>query len=659
MTNREESGIQALLTREFSFRARPRALLMLAAGLTAPAVFGSAGPASAAPARSSLTVEPGETYLVSQTTAVDKLVIGAGGRLAAPSGYSLTLTVNGIEVGSTLESLYVNSGAYAYIGAGTYCGEVVITVAASNIITYQDRQWPFRQALYVDANGIDAQRSVLAAVKGGALSAAAASGISITSRSEAFNGVYVAGGRYTLTAPKVRMVGNGRNDFIGYGSAIVATGGSTLVVDGADIDNEGVVRDGLIADAGATMVLKNSTIRVKDGVLPTEYMDTSDQAFMMSCPWGLGMYGTVRAVNLLGANTRATFLNSTITNENWALLSVDSGESIKLVAVNCTLKHTGTSGYGTYAIGYPTEHLLGNTMKVATYATILRGATIVHYGDSSPEAVRALNDSLGLGLSAADIASVRPRTSVVKSDKFGFLWHAAGPLLIDGGTRITTEQTMFLSKAAPSSLIVDGSGGVDLKARNGVLFQLMDNDNPGRVNVTGYPWSNAYILSYVQPTAPAVKSVTFDPTAVYAADAKAAFSHITLEGDFYNAILGGGVGGLQGKNLVLNFTGATVRGVISATLAMHNESPITFDNHDQIGVVTNTAQPVVNNGVIVTLAAGSTWRVTGTSYLSRLTIDADSRVIGDDGRVPSMTVDGVATPITPGTEYRGAITLML
>ncbi|GAA4671507.1 hypothetical protein [Phytohabitans rumicis] len=650
---------KSLLARDFTYRARPRALLVAAAAIATPsAVFATA----TSPCETTLTVGPGETYLVPETIGLTTLVIGAGGTLAAPTGYSLTLTVNGVEVGSTLESLYVNAGAYAYIAAGTYQGKVVITVAEANIITYNTRQWPIRQALYVGAAGVNAAKSALTAIVGGTIGASSAKRISIASRGEAFNGVYVDSGSYTLIAPKIDFVGNGRNDFIGYGSAILGTGASTtLVVDAATIRTRGVVRDGIIADGGAVVIVKNSTINVKDGQLPAEYENTGDTSFMMTCPWLLGMYGTVRATNLLGVNTRATYLNTSVTNENWALFSVDAGRNggngCKLVVVNCELRHTGTSGYGSYAIGSPTEHFLGNEFNVATYVAIVWGGAGLYYGDSSPAAVQALNDSLALGLSAQDIASVKPRTSTIRSRKFGFMWHSTGPVYIGGGTELVTDQTMFLSKASASSVFVDGSGGAQLHAKNGVIYQLMDNDNPGRVNVTGYPWTANYTKSYVQPTADAVRSLTFDPTVEQASDARGSFSGITLKGDFYNGVLGGGVGNMQGKNLVLTFTDSVIRGIISATKAVHLESPINFDNHDQLGVVTNTPQPVVNNGVIVTLGGTSTWQVTGTSYLSKLIIGADANVVAAGAGEPALTVNGTPTAITPGTTYTGAITL--
>ena len=64
-----------------------------------------------------------------------------------------------------------------------------------------------------------------------------------------------------------------------------------------------------------------------------------------------------------------------------------------------------------------------------------------------------------------------------------------------------------------------------------------------------------------------------------------------------------------------------------------------------------------HDGVLVTLDGGSQWTVTGTSYLSRLTLSADSAVTAPAGSTVSMAVDGEPTAIEPGGDYSGAITI--
>jgi hypothetical protein len=79
----------------------------------------------------------------------------------------------------------------------------------------------------------------------------------------------------------------------------------------------------------------------------------------------------------------------------------------------------------------------------------------------------------------------------------------------------------------------------------------------------------------------------------------------------------------------------------------------------ELGEVTNTVHEVVNNGMLVTLAGASRWTVTGTSYLSSLTLSTGATVTGKGGRGVKMTVNGTTTPVTAGRTYTGAITISL
>ncbi|MBZ5739560.1 hypothetical protein [Nocardioides mangrovi] len=601
-------------------------------------------------------IASGETLTVSSTRELRRLEIEEGGRIVAPEGHELTLTVNGVEVGTTLTSLYDDDGIDAYVAAGTYRGRVVITVATANEVVFNSHTWPFRQALYVDGDGVDVDRSVLAAVQGGQVRDAWARHVRLRSRGEAFNGVYVAGGDYLLDDVDIRFDGNGRNDFCGYGAAVYATGADTLLrVEGSTVDNVGVVRTAVVADGGSRVVVKDSTLCCLDGELPAEYENTGDTTFMMTCPWLLGMYGTVRTTNLLGAGTRATYLRANVTVENWGCLSVDSGQNCVLVSVNSRLRSTGSDGYGSYGIGNVTEHFLGTSIDVGSYIMINWGTLGTHYGDSSPAALQALQDEYDLGLTGADIHSVWPRASTLRSRKFGFMWQSNGAVVIDGATALRTVRTAFLSKASQSEVVVDGSGGASVVAENGVVYQLMDNDNPGGVDSVDKPWSRVYTKAYVEPTDPAVKSASWDPTVANATDARGTFTKLRLEGDFYNSVLGGGVGNIQGKNLVLDFDDTRVRGVISASTAKHRVSSIDFSNYEELGVVDNAASPVVNNGVLVTLGGGSVWTVTGDSHLSALTLNDSAAVRSKRGGAATITLDGDVLDPVAGTTYVGVI----
>ena len=104
--------------------------------------------------------------------------------------------------------------------------------------------------------------------------------------------------------------------------------------------------------------------------------------------------------------------------------------------------------------------------------------------------------------------------------------------------------------------------------------------------------------------------------------------------------------------MALTFENTVITGIISASKALHRVEKVFKDNCEELGEVLNTAQPVVNNGVIVTLKQGSVWNVAGTSYLSALTIEEGASLVG------TLTVDGKDVDAVPGT-YTGAITVTL
>lgn len=329
-----------------------------------------------------------------------------------------------------------------------------------------------------------------------------------------------------------------------------------------------------------------------------------------------------------------------------------------------------------------------------------------------------LNDDLDLGLTDEELDAIPDRPTVINSDRFGVMCTGSGTVDISGGTVFNTGETLFLNKGGTVAFKVDGSGGTELNARNGVIMQLMDNDDPGP---TGKP--------YTEPTEAPERDPEWDLMATENA-ATAVFSNIELVGDFFNAIgwgkaasgcgpgggaggpgggapggmpddapggrlpggampegqggipggpetgvgapgvgmpggpgggmMGGGVppGGGSGKNMALTFDNAAVTGVISSSEA-HHLKPVLHMNADEyllFGVVTNMAHPAINNGVIVSLANGSRWTVTGTSYLNRLTLEAGSTLTAPGGYRLAMTVDGVSKEIGTG-DYQGQILL--
>ena len=116
--------------------------------------------------------------------------------------------------------------------------------------------------------------------------------------------------------------------------------------------------------------------------------------------------------------------------------------------------------------------------------------------------------------------------------------------------------------------------------------------------------------------------------------------------------------------MYVEFNRSGITGVITASEAHHSQTEIGAADYRLLGEVTNTAHQAINNGVWVQLN-DSDWKVTGTSYVTKLAVDAASTVVAPTGCKLVMTVDadfdgaGAAAvqPIVPGTTYTGYITI--
>ena len=551
---------------------------------------------------------------------------------------SVTMTVDGVETA---------------LVPGTYKGHVVFTVTELNPVEYTKSSMTheFRQAVYVDETGLVEEKSVLAAVSGGSVTGDAATGVEVVSNGPEFNGVYVSGGTYTIADSTFNFVGDGGNDFAGFGAAIMATGENTrLVVENTSVTTEGVVRSTLIPANGANVIVKNSTLSANEGVLPEDYVPNTTLGRMKSVPWMLGLYGNNRATNMLGANTQETFINSSVSTEGWGILSVDDCSSVKLTGINSSFFTTGIAGYGAYGIGNAVDRFYGCDFDVATYAAIMTGGGSITFDDSTPENIAALNEELDLQLTAEEMAAIESKGNHIKTGGSAIMIFDAsgGSAEMGGSTVVEAGRAVFLTRSGVAEITVDGAQGAQLSSDIGVILQMIDLDKAARVNqeIDGItyntypgPWSEPY-ASYEEVEV----SASGEPYASTSKDVKAVFSNIELEGDFWNGTTG--ASSVQNMNLTLDNT--TVTGIISASFALHEKADLYPEDWQCIGVVENTACPAINNGVLLTMANGAVWNVTDVSYITSLTIDETSVING------TVTVDGAAVEPAPGT-YTGEI----
>ncbi|MDV9172941.1 hypothetical protein R6V09_22850 [Streptomyces sp. W16] len=104
-----------------------------------------------------------------------------------------------METGSVLDGTY---GWTTLIAAGVYRGAVILTPAVEHLESFAGATFHLRQGVYVGADGVVTENSVLSSVRGGRLTDAYAKNVALTSTGEAFNGSFVAdGASYALKEP--------------------------------------------------------------------------------------------------------------------------------------------------------------------------------------------------------------------------------------------------------------------------------------------------------------------------------------------------------------------------------------------------------------------------------------------------------------------------
>lgn len=552
--------------------------------LLATAALMASMPASAQSGRD-LSVSAART--IARTTTLASLHIAAGASLNAPKGKLLTLTVDGVE---------------RDIAPGTYTGVVVLTVTDDIPIKYLNLDpQHFRTALYVKDGRIVPSKSVRSAITGGTVTDSEASDIVIRSHGEDFNGILIDGkSRYTLNAPQIEMIGNGDNDFAGYGAAVMATGDADLTLNKARIATHGAIRPAIFVNGNATLHVNDSDIDVKNGVLPSDYVFDFALGKMKRVPWQLGLEGNVRATVIVDSGT-VYYKRSHIRAQGWGSLSIDAPKKVRMF-VEDSLIETVDSGYGAFSIGDSMTWFSNSRFEVADMALVM----------------------------AANGSGTFTNGSVVNSRRFGvmmFTYPRAGTLRIEGKSVFNTKSTGVQIKGCGATVIIDDA---QLNVGNGILVQAMIDDNdhqPGRPKP-----------GQVDTKLPA------DP------DVHASFRNAVLKGDVVNSRTEQG-----GLDLVLE--NAALEGRVSSAVQSPAAGRLPSEAEFRlIGEVTNSFQPASGPfGTAVTVDGKSTWTVTGTSYLNRLNLAPGARMQAPEGYKLTVTLGGKPVDVSKTGSYQGAI----
>lgn len=587
--------------------------LVLLLALTAPAIAVNAAEALLSAAK---TIFASQT--ISETSSYSGgLSISKGVELSAPDGKTLTMTVGGVQ---------------RNISSGTYKDPVVLAVTEGYKSENMGNTYLLSAAAYINNGKYDKANSVSSAIMSGEVTDEAATDVKINSQGDNFNGFVIAGNStYSIKNADITLNGHGGDDFAGYGAGITTYDNADVTVENAVINTTGAIRTAIWAGGSSKLLVKDSRVVAKDGA------DTNFAVSMMNeVPWILGLSGNLRATNVLGS-AKAVYLNSYVEAEKWGALSTDSAQKgASLTVINTDIVVSGKSGYGSYADQQILNYYYGSRFKTPDMALIVAagqcGATL---GKSTMANVGAeLYQQITPG--KADAATT------VDAGTFGIMWHKNqnGVVTIKENTVFNCGETVFLIKSDVSNtaypiINVDDS---TLKSKTDVILHLMESDDPGMGG--GPPGSDTmWAKQFVVPTDTTPVKDTNDPTKVNETTVKAAFSNMKMTGDIYNSRFS------AGQNVSVTFDNATITGVISSGIQEHKLAKpgeiVTKETYYKLGHVKVTPSETVCNGAIVTLKNGSVWNVTGTSYITGLTVDATSSVSVPAGM--SITVNGNAT----------------
>ena len=605
------------------------------------------------------------------TTAAEKLILAETGSISAPEGKHVTLTVDGVQKNLT---------------AGTYEGNVVLTVTdgfgrTGGFGPPGPAPTNFTAAVRAENGAIVPTKSVLAAISGGTVRDGIMEDAAIVSQGNVFGGIDLMDGEFSLKNVRVKMDGYGGNDFSGQGAALAVSGKAKVDVDGLDIENSGVIRMGVLATDEAEVHVKNARIVTMGGDEKQYREADADVGGMLCVPWQLGLSGNCRATSALGRAT-VEYDGCKIESFGWGALSVDGTTpseswdeySIHLTARNSEVNILGKSGYGAFSIG-PSLDVFENT--------------VFHVPDYSL-------------IQANETASAEYTGCTIHSERFGTMSFAnQGGHISVKDSAFHTGSAAFLIKGCYPQITVESSR---LESGDGTILQMIDCDDPN-YGLTG---KNLDAQTPEKIESHDVTRVNYHDFYLYnkllcenkPTDAQVTFKDMELKGNFYNAISNTCPVGTYNPNpvpmqlppeqlekmiekgeiappkpdempnftknpstaypanLAVYFENVQYEGILTAAVARHNIKTSGKEHYAQLGVVTNTPCPVVNNGVIVSLDRRSGWTVTGTGYISALHIAEGAKIAGKDGRAVRLTVNGVETPLKPG-DYAGQITVSL
>ena len=586
----------------------------------------------------------------------------------AADGNVLTLVVDGAQEDITKGSSYDVQGSYKIAETKVYKtgGPSAPPWNGPDAVksTYN-----FRQALLVNDGKIVDDASVTDAITGGSYDASKADGVTVTSNGAHFNGIYLTGNtKYSINKSTLKAVGDGGDDFSGWGAAVMADGTTNVDINDTYIDTAGTIRTAIWVGDKSKTTVNNSVIYAQE--TKDDYQTYTDlvPSMMKRVPFALGMEGTVRATNVLGAG-QAIYNNSMIIATGWGALSTDSGTSHTQTGTYALNVSNSVSGIGTVEVAQAAKkYTATKEVNGVTYGYTMGGSGYVTYADSgvwnkysnvqfySPDYVQIL---------ASGESSSEYDNSYMYSDRIAFMTQQAGggTLTLKDSTVDTKDSLMQIKSGKAnkgySHLVVDGTkvnfaDGEDASKRteDGILVELVESDDAGNPGVTSYT-----INDDGENAVPTGKEIN---------DSTAEFKNGTYTGDIWNSIYN------NKQALDVSLENAKLEGTVSSSVAVHidpdtgktvengtvlnaytgskeedhadylSEKGGTTGDYMTIGSFSHTAHKTINNPVNLTVDEKSEWTVTGDSYLNTLDLASEDCITAAEPETvytTALTVD--------------------
>lgn len=593
------------------------------------------------------------TCLVEETTHLYDLTIAPEGKVTAPEGKFIAMTVDGIGCDPK---------------PGRYHGDIILTVADTYhmaphaLMRLNNISREFMDAVVIDSGKVVRSQCVPALIQSGTVTGEKAENVYLASTAESFNGILVTGDQpYLVKNCRMELDGFGANDFMGVGSAVAAIDTADVTIDGCDFTVNGVTRCAVHVGGDSHVTVKNSRIQ-----------NTSpDSDWLGDFSWACGFLGTNRLCQLCDNGT-VVYDNCDLISNGWGILSIDGTDKYnEMIVKNSRLTLSGprSHGYGAFCIGGNHVRFEGCDVNVTGYPLMLRGM---------------------MDKGRAEIVDSR-----IRGRRFGLL--AMGDthsVLTVAGSDFETDKSTMVFKGSATTVNITETA---MRPGNGVILQLMDNDESG---MTGQ--------DFKIPVGEVDKAIAGrDLFAAGEDDISMTLTACRLTGDFYNSttniqankrstqggfgkfhdtLIGTGQGhneptkdgkpagpapagdapgplpGMKDldtpKNLGLTLRDTTVTGIISSATQKYRDGLTLIDesNRREMSNITQTAAPTVNNGVIVSLDRTSRWTVTGTSYITALELAPGAVIEAPAGKALTVTLNGAPLELAPG-RYQGTIVL--